>query len=242
VAVLTAIFVVGCSKSSVSTQIPHISFVGYADFVAGQKLAYFTAKNPTQYLIVCKVQAETGDESKAQVISIPARGSAGFAVIVRTNTEPNLSVKVVRLVTVHEFTVPMPNRFTVPMPNTDLEPTATAPSIFDATLTLDSQTNIAEPAAFRNLTALYIAERSYTEDHHSRGQVLPSSVTLQDLATNGYISAQDIRAFEGMEVTIYPTAGEMTPPTPQAILIHVRMSDGVELAVLADGSIRQLPK
>jgi hypothetical protein len=139
VAVLTATLAISCSKAPTSTEIPHISFVRYQEFVAGQKLASFTAKNPTKSLIVCKVQVETGDDSKAQVISIPAGGSAGFVVIVRTNAEPRLSVKVMRLITVHEFTVPMPN--------TALEPTATAPFTLDARLTLDYHTNIVEPAA-----------------------------------------------------------------------------------------------
>ena len=147
VAVLLAIFVVGCSKSTNSTQIPHITFVRYADMTSGLKLAYFKAQNPSQSLIVCKVQGEPGDDSNAKIIYIPARGAATFFVFVRTNTVPSLSVKVMRLVTVHEFTVPMPNKFTVPMPNTALEPTATAPSIFDATLTIDYHTNMAEPAA-----------------------------------------------------------------------------------------------
>ena len=154
VAVLTATLAISCSKAPTSTEIPHIGFVRYQEWVAGQKLASFTAKNPTKSLIVCKVRVESDDDSKAQVISIPAGGSAGFVVIVRTNGEPRLSVKVVRLVAVHEFTVPMPDKFTVPMPNTALEPTATAPSIFDATLTLDFHTNVGEPSASGRGSAL----------------------------------------------------------------------------------------
>jgi hypothetical protein len=155
--ILGATIMAGCSKSpnpqseastpTKSSQIPHISFVRYGDYIGGLALAYFKAQNPSQSLIVCKVQGEPDDDSNAKIIGIPARGSVTFFVFIRTNTVPSLSVKVVRLVTVHELTVPMPDRFTVPMPNTAPEPTATGPSIFDATLTLDYHTNMAEPAA-----------------------------------------------------------------------------------------------
>ena len=42
-----------------------------------------------------------------------------------------------------------------------------------------------------------------------------------------------------MDVTIYPMTSEAYP---QSILIRVRMSDGVQIVAMADGSIQQLPK
>jgi hypothetical protein len=92
---------------------------------------------------------------------------------------------------------------------------------------------------FKNLPNLVIAAQSYSRDHVSRGQPLPSSVSLRDLVGSGYVSAEDVRAFDGMDVTIYPMVGDAYP---QSILVRVRMPDGVEIAAMADGSVQQLPK
>jgi hypothetical protein len=138
---LLVILAVGCSKK---TATPHISFIRYESHNGGPQLAWFKAQNPNQSLLVCKVQSEPGDDRNARIIDIPARGSVTFFVIVQTNTAPDLSVKVLRLVTVHEFTVLMPDTFPAPIPDTALEPSAPAPVFFDATLTLDSHTNLAE--------------------------------------------------------------------------------------------------
>jgi hypothetical protein len=68
---------------------------------------------------------------------------------------------------------------------------------------------------------------------------MPSSVSIRDLVGSGYISAEEVRDFDGMDVTIYPMTSEAYP---QSILIRVRMSDGVQIVAMADGSIQQLPK
>jgi len=92
---------------------------------------------------------------------------------------------------------------------------------------------------FKILPTLAAAERRYVDDHVSRGQPLPASVTLRDLAGAGYISADDVRSLDGAEVTFYPT---VTNATPQAVLVRVRMSDGSEIVALADGSVQEEPK
>jgi hypothetical protein len=91
---------------------------------------------------------------------------------------------------------------------------------------------------FKILPKLAVAEQSYVRDHVSRGQPLPASVTVQDLVRGGYVSADEVRSLAGADVTFYPT---VTDTTPQAILVRVRMADGVEMAVMADGSFQQLP-
>jgi len=68
---------------------------------------------------------------------------------------------------------------------------------------------------------------------------LPSSITLQDLAAGGYISAKYVRDFGGMDVVFYPTTNNSDP---QAILVRLTKPDGVQIGVLADGSIQRLPK
>jgi len=91
---------------------------------------------------------------------------------------------------------------------------------------------------FKGLAKLAAAEQSYLRDHVSRGEPSPASVTLRNLVSGGYISTDDARAFDGMDVTFYPTVGDSDP---LAVLVRVRMRDGVQIAAMADGSIQQLP-
>ena len=91
---------------------------------------------------------------------------------------------------------------------------------------------------FKILPKLAAAEQSYVRDHASRGQPLPASVTLQDLLSGGYVTTDEVRSLAGADVVFYPT---VTEATPQAILVRVRMPDGTEMAVLADGSVQSLP-
>jgi len=81
---------------------------------------------------------------------------------------------------------------------------------------------------------LALAVESYSRDYVSRGQRLPSSVTFQDLINGGYISVKEVRAFDGMEVTMYPTVST----NPRTVLVRVRMPDGTQYVTMADGSVR----
>ncbi len=78
---------------------------------------------------------------------------------------------------------------------------------------------------------------AFSRDLTARGQPLPPTVSLRELVSGGYIAAADLRAFDGMDVTISLTADEARP---QEILIRVRMPDGSVTALLADGSIQGL--
>jgi len=93
---------------------------------------------------------------------------------------------------------------------------------------------------FKILPKLAAAEQRYVQEHVSHGQSLPASVTLQDLVGGGYISSDDVRSLEGSDVTFYPQA--ISDSQPQAILVRVRLSDGSQIAALADGSVQQLPR
>jgi Flp pilus assembly protein CpaB len=86
---------------------------------------------------------------------------------------------------------------------------------------------------------LVSAVQSYSRGHISRGQPIPSSVTLRDLVSGGYIPAKDVRSFDGLDVAFYPTVSDSNP---QAVLVRVRMADGSQIVALADGSIQQLPR
>jgi len=91
---------------------------------------------------------------------------------------------------------------------------------------------------FKILPKLAVAEQHYVRDQVSRGNSLPASVTLRDLVSGGYVSADEVRSLDGADVTFYPA---VTDATPQAILVRVRMPDGIQIAAFADGSIAQLP-
>jgi hypothetical protein len=81
--------------------------------------------------------------------------------------------------------------------------------------------------------------QGYSRDHISRRQPIPPSLTLHDLVSGGYLPAKDVRAFDGLDVAFYPTAGGNNP---QAVLGRLRMADGTQMVALADGSIQQLPR
>lgn len=92
---------------------------------------------------------------------------------------------------------------------------------------------------FKDAPKLISAMQAFTRDLTARGQSLPAAVSLRELVSGGYIAANDVRAFDGMDVTISLTADETRP---QEILIRVRMPDGSVTALLADGSVQGLPR
>lgn len=91
---------------------------------------------------------------------------------------------------------------------------------------------------FKSAPKLVAAAQAFSRDQKARGQPLPASVSLRELVNGGYITTNDFREFEGMDVT-FSLASDVDP---QAILIHVRMSDGTKIDVMADASIRFLEK
>ena len=86
---------------------------------------------------------------------------------------------------------------------------------------------------------LVAAVQAFSRDKTEAGQALPASVSLRELISGGYIAASEVRAFDGMEVTLSLTADETKP---QNILIRVRLPDGSVIAQFADGSVHQLPR
>jgi len=92
---------------------------------------------------------------------------------------------------------------------------------------------------FKDAPKLISAMQAFSRDLTARGQRRPATVSLRELVSGGYIAASDVRAFDGMDVTISLTADETRP---QEILIRVRLPDGSVTALLADGSVQGLPK
>src|SRR5919108_6464810 len=64
---------------------------------------------------------------------------------------------------------------------------------------------------FNDASKLISAMQAFSRDLTARGQPLPSSVSLRELVSGGYIAASDGRAFDGMDVTISLTADKTRP-------------------------------
>ncbi len=86
---------------------------------------------------------------------------------------------------------------------------------------------------------LISAMHVFGRDLSQRGLPLPATVSLRELVEAGYIGANDVRVFEGVEVTIALTADESRS---QDCLIRMKMADGSVCALLVDGSVHTLPK
>ncbi len=86
---------------------------------------------------------------------------------------------------------------------------------------------------FRSAGKVLAATQSFTHDLKATGKHIPAEVSLSELVRLGYVSASDVRAFNGMEVSISLRPDEQ-------ILVSARTPDGTVSALLADGSVQQL--
>src|SRR5215468_1802783 len=64
---------------------------------------------------------------------------------------------------------------------------------------------------FQNAPKLISALRAFSREQAAGGRQLPSAVSLQDLLRGGYLTTNDVRAFEGMEVR-FSTQSDDTHP------------------------------
>lgn len=101
---LVGLCAVGCSKSLPS---PSVAFQGYKTGSDGHLQATFQFRNPSQSLIVCRIQIEPGEPGTENIVSIPAGGSSMDTMYVSQTNSTSLSVVVMRLVPVRRFSVPM---------------------------------------------------------------------------------------------------------------------------------------
>lgn len=88
---------------------------------------------------------------------------------------------------------------------------------------------------FQNAPKLIAALRAFSRDQSASGLQLPPEVSLQDLLGGGYLTAQDVRPFEGMDVTLCTHYDERMP---QLILARARIRDGQVICLLLDGSVQ----
>jgi hypothetical protein len=92
---------------------------------------------------------------------------------------------------------------------------------------------------FTEAPKLLGAMRAFSDDLKRKGRPLPSTVSLSDLVSGGYLATNDVRAFEGMDVAISLAASE---DYPSSILMSARLPDGSVTALLADGSVAQMSR
>jgi hypothetical protein len=92
------------------------------------------------------------------------------------------------------------------------------------------------PSPLINGERLANAMARYTEDLHSRGEALPRTITLDMLVRQGYLSVEDTKPLQGVELVFHTDAVDTNP---QMLLVEARMPDGQMQAVLADGSVQQ---
>jgi hypothetical protein len=90
-----------------------------------------------------------------------------------------------------------------------------------------------------NAGKITTAIHAYCRNAKEHNNNLPSSISLQELITKGFLKHEDVRAFDGMEATVYLTVDDATP---QAVLMSARLSDGSQIVALADGSVQQVAK
>jgi hypothetical protein len=89
---------------------------------------------------------------------------------------------------------------------------------------------------FKNAPKLVSAMQAFSQDLARKGQPLPTTVSLRELVSRGYLRADDVRAFEGMEVTIWLRVDETEP---EGVVMSATLPDGTVNAALADGSVQQ---
>jgi hypothetical protein len=92
---------------------------------------------------------------------------------------------------------------------------------------------------FQNLPGLITALQAYVRDQTAAGRRLPAEIPLSELVRGGYLTTNDVRAFEGMDVAF---GTQVDGSQPQSILARARMPDGQFICVLADGSVQQFSR
>ena len=89
---------------------------------------------------------------------------------------------------------------------------------------------------FTNASKLTAALQAFSHDRVTNGPQAHREVSLQDLVAGGYLTTNDVTAFEGIDVTFFAGASETSP---QAILAVARQRTDEKLVtcLLADGSV-----
>ena len=82
---------------------------------------------------------------------------------------------------------------------------------------------------FQNAPKLISALRAFSRDQASSSRRLPPEIALQDLLRRGYLTTNDVRAFEGMDVT-FNTQADDTFSSIERFVIAERMDQNPNAA------------
>jgi hypothetical protein len=93
------------------------------------------------------------------------------------------------------------------------------------------------PARPVNGLKLIAAAQAYTRGLIKNHAPVPSSVPLQVLVDQGLLEPADIGSLQGLDVKIFLTTRD---PSGHRVIMSVRLSDGTDLTLFADGSSRKL--
>ena len=89
---------------------------------------------------------------------------------------------------------------------------------------------------FANASKLITALQAFSHDRVTHGLPLPQEVSLQGLVAGGYLTTNDVAAFDGTDVTFFAGASETSPQAILAVVRH-RADDKQVTCLLADGSV-----
>ena len=94
-----------------------------------------------------------------------------------------------------------------------------------------------------NSAPIIEASAAFSRDRRAKGELLPANISLHELITAGYLRAEDFHILEGKETLVSVIAAGNTNSDnllPGAILIRVKFSSGLDMALLADGSVQAI--
>jgi hypothetical protein len=90
-----------------------------------------------------------------------------------------------------------------------------------------------------NGVRIVTAAQAFTRTLRAASQPIPQSVRLEELAARGFLKAEDVAAFRGLDATVLLTSAHAGP---QTILMRVHFQDGTDLLLLADGSVQTVAR
>jgi hypothetical protein len=94
------------------------------------------------------------------------------------------------------------------------------------------------PSATEKVNGVRIvaAAQAYTHALKAAKTPIPVSVQLDELVSRGLLRPADVAAFHGLDAAVLLTGPDLGPKT---VLMRVRLPDGTDLELLADGTVQQ---
>lgn len=94
---------------------------------------------------------------------------------------------------------------------------------------------------FNNASKLITALQTFSRDKAAHHQQLQAEISLQDLIGGGYLTTNDVAAFDGMDVTFFGQTSDGSPP-PVLAVARLRTDEKLVTCLLQDGSVAGLTR